>query len=194
MRYVYLHGFNSGSNSRSVKELSRILDTDVYCPEYDYSRSFQECIVSIEDQINLLFEKDLCIMGTSLGGFFALSLRHAAIRKVVAWNPVIYPAVQLTRFLGQNTRFSDGTDWILTRETVFSYARSADPRVWKNFYWDSRKDVAPFPPERRVFFGMRDDVLDSELGLTYWNGYAVTESVNSGHRIDDYAPFKDAIL
>ena len=137
-RFVYIHGFNSGKNSHSGRGLSEVLDQPVICPEYDYSKSFSECLASIRQQIAEAIDEAndrLTIMGSSLGGFFALQLRHPAIMHTVAWNPVIYPAMQLEQFLGTNTRFSDGVDWDFTREALLSYAQSPDPRPWRNEMW-----------------------------------------------------------
>lgn len=52
-------------------------------------------------------------MGSSLGGFYALELRHSFIIHAVSWNPVVFPAMQLEQFLGHNVRFSDGQAWEL---------------------------------------------------------------------------------
>ncbi|WP_458401185.1 YqiA/YcfP family alpha/beta fold hydrolase [Mailhella sp.] len=137
-RFVYIHGFNSGRNSHSGRGLSEVLGQPVICPEYDYSKSFSECLASIRQQISEAIDEQndrLTIMGSSLGGFFALQLRHPAIAHVCAWNPVIYPAIQLEQFLGRNTRFSDGAEWEFTREALLSYAQAPDPRPWRNEMW-----------------------------------------------------------
>ena len=134
-RFVYIHGFNSGARSRSGRELGRLLETEVLCPEYDYARPFSECLASLRCQLfeSVDAKKDsVCLMGSSLGGFYALMLRHPAIVHVAAWNPVVFPAIQLEQFLGTNTRFSDGSIWEFTRETLLSYAQAPDPRPWYN--------------------------------------------------------------
>ena len=143
-RFVYIHGFNSGARSRSGRELARLLGTEVLCPEYDYARPFSECLAALQRRI---FEsvdagKDsVCLMGSSLGGFYALMLRHPAIVHVAAWNPVVFPAVQLEQFLGTNTRFSDGSTWEFTRETLLSYAQAPDPRPWYNDMWTREESL-----------------------------------------------------
>ena len=144
-RFVYIHGFNSGRNSHSGRALAEELGQPVICPEYDYSKSFSECLASIRQQISeAIDEKNdrLTVMGSSLGGFYALQLRHPAIMHVCAWNPVIYPAMQLGQFLGTNTRFSDGVDWEFTREALLSYAQAPDPRQWRNEMWACERQYA----------------------------------------------------
>lgn len=137
-RFVYIHGFNSSACSRSGHELSQLLGVPVICPEYDYSRPFAECLSSIQKQIVSAIDgriDRLCVMGSSLGGFYALQLRHPSIIHVVAWNPVVFPAMQLEQFLGHNVRFSDGQAWEFHREAMLSYAQAPDPRPWHNEIW-----------------------------------------------------------
>ena len=144
-RFVYIHGFNSDRNSHSGRALAEVLGQPVICPEYDYSKSFSECLASIRQQISeAIDEKNdrLTVMGSSLGGFYALQLRHPAIIHVCAWNPVIYPSMQLEQFLGTNTRFSDGVDWEFTREALLSYAQAPDPRPWRNEMWARERQYA----------------------------------------------------
>ena len=144
-RFVYIHGFNSGRNSHSGRALAEVLGQPVICPEYDYSKSFSESLASIRRQIcEAINEQNdrLTVMGSSLGGFYALQLRHPAIMHVCAWNPVIYPAMLLGQFLGTNTRFSDGADWEFTREALLSSAQAPDPRPWRNEMWARERQYA----------------------------------------------------
>lgn len=144
-RFVYIHGFNSSRNSHSGRALAEVLGQPVICPEYDNSKSFSECLASIRQQISeAIDEKNdrLTVMGSSLGGFYALQLRHPAIMHTVAWNPVIYPAMQLGQFLGTNTRFSDGVEWEFTQEALHSYAQAPDPRQWRNEMWACERQYA----------------------------------------------------
>lgn len=184
MVFVFLHGFNGGSPSRSGAALAKLLDAGVYCPQYDYSRSFEYCYASLIDAIDASRANEICLMGTSLGGFYALSLRHPSIKKVVVWNPVVFPALQLLQFVGLNVRFNDGVPWDFGREIAISYAEAPDPRVWIN-----RLNPAPDcpAPSRRVIVGDEDEILDSELCLTYWKRSASISIIESGHSVENYA-------
>ena len=137
-RFIYIHGFNSSAKSRSGQALTTLLDRPVICLEYDYSRPFAECFASLRRQmLDAIDETNdrVCIMGSSLGGFYALSMRHPSIIHAVAWNPVVFPAVQMAQFLGRNTRFADGSTWEFTRDVMLSYAQAPDPRPWRNETW-----------------------------------------------------------
>lgn len=202
-RFAYIHGFNSGRNSRSPRLLEKIVGSPIICPEYDYSAPYSECIKSLEHQIfDTLEPRDrLVLMGCSLGGFYALQLRHPSVMHVLAWNPAVYPAVQLRQFLGKNTRFSDGTDWIFTEEACRSYAKAPDPRRWdlRMHGHGPSADAggmasASTVPPRNIFLGDSDEVLDSALAKAFWEGHAEVRDIHSGHSIEDYTPMAQDIL
>lgn len=185
MRYFYIHGFNSGPESRSGSALERLLGGPVIRVRNDYSHCYEDCIIELGRFVQTeAGNEKICLMGTSLGGFYALQLRLPNIVKVTAWNPVIFPALQLASFVGENLRFTDGQKWIFSNEARLSYAAAPDPRVWQNFGWLAQ----PGPkntvcPERRIFLGDQDELLDHDLSAVYWRGHAPLEIISSGHSI-----------
>lgn len=189
MRYIYIHGFNSGPESRSGKALEDLLGQSVTCVKNDYSKTYTDCMTKLRKQIeseNYGCEP-LCLMGTSLGGFYALQARIPNVVKVCAWNPVIFPALQLAQFVGENIRFTDNQKWTFSRAAQLSYAEAADPRWWDNWTWGGRFRISEQPaPKRQIFFGDHDEVLDHEIGVNYWNGHAPVTIIDSGHSIMDF--------
>ena len=196
-QYVYIHGFNSGKGSSSAKKLEQAIGAPVFCPVNDYSRPFDECMASLREQIIkgcLAGEEQICVMGTSLGGFYALQLRLPEPGRVIAWNPVIFPALQLARFVGKNTRFTDGQDWNFPESSLLSYAAAPDPREWANFrqraLLKEQKsqwvDALPIPP-RFVVIGVKDDLLDPRLGQAYWKGHARLLEIDASHHVEDFS-------
>lgn len=184
MRYVYIHGFNSGPGSRSGAALERMLGVPVIKAHNDYSLPFPDCIARIEQFLSRVAgEESLCVMGTSLGGFYALQLRRPQIEKIVVWNPVVFPALQLAQFTGENMRFTDGEKWFFSRQALLSYASAADPRVWRNF---SAADITGPQPTRRIFIGDQDEVLDPEVCESFWAGHASIQIISSRHSIENF--------
>lgn len=186
MHYVYIHGFNSSSESRSGKALRELLAEPVLCVSNDYSEPFSVCLGKLEKQISAVSAsgKKLCIMGTSLGGFYALQLRLPNIARIAAWNPVLFPSLQLAAFVGENERFTDGRKWYFSREALLSYAASPDPRVWKNFAWQQKSGkIGSCCPARKIFLGDHDELLDHEISQAFWSGHAEVEVISSGHSI-----------
>lgn len=187
--YVYIHGFNSGSQSRSGRELQKIIGAPVYCPQNDYSRPFAECLSNLEKMISENTnpaDGQICLMGTSLGGFYATQIRLPFIGRVIAWNPVIFPALQLARFIGKNTRFTDNVEWNFSGDACVSYAEAADPRQWDNLYCNG-KQLPPMPmPSRYVVLGVHDELLDWHMASVYWKKHASTLEIDSGHHVENF--------
>lgn len=187
--YIYIHGFNSGRESRSGAMLQKLLGAPVFRPVNDYSKPFQECLADLSGQIlnNAPKGESLTVMGTSLGAFYALQLRLAGIARIAAWNPVIFPALQLAAFVGKNTRFTDNQDWIFPESSLLSYAAAADPRQWGNFYLRSLgAGGGESPPERLVILGKNDELLNPELSRAYWLGHAAIMDIEAGHSVPDF--------
>lgn len=191
--YIYIHGLNSGRQSRSGAALEKVIGAPVFRAVNDYSKPYGECLADLVRQIrqNAPAGESLRVMGTSLGGFYALQLRLPEIERVMAWNPVVFPALQLARFVGKNTRFTDNADWFFPQSSLLSYAAAPDPRQWDNFYQarqakaDKRGTVGQ-PPLRFVTIGKRDDLLDPELCAIYWRGHASLMEIDSGHSVENF--------
>lgn len=191
MHYVYIHGFNSGPQSRSGSALEALLEKPVFRPRNDYSLGFWDVVHALETQISTQYPRgNLCLMGTSLGGFYALQLRMPRIRQIMAWNPVIYPAIQLGQFVGENTRFTDGEKWEFTREAQLSYASSPNPRQWDNEMWET-DSYGGATPNRQIFLGRNDELLDSGIAEAYWNGHAAITWIEAGHHIEDFEHLRE---
>lgn len=192
---VYIHGFNSGAGSRSGKALEHVTGQSIFCPQNDYSRPFDECLNNLQNLIlkTRSGKESIILLGTSLGGFYAMQLRLPNTKQVIAWNPVIYPAIQLANFTGENTRFTDNVKWHFSRTACLSYAQAPDPRVWPNEMLQKIENMNScngkntFPvPERNIIIGTQDDLLDHELGFAYWRGHAKMLEIDAAHHIENF--------
>lgn len=193
MRYIYIHGFNSGPESRSGNALEELLGKPVLRVKNDYSEPYSICMEKLARQITAedCGCEPICLMGTSLGGFYALQARIANVAKVCAWNPVIFPALQLAEFVGENVRFTDNQKWTFSREAQLSYAAAADPRWWDNWTWGGKFHLSEqSAPVRQLYFGNHDEVLDHSVGVVYWQDHAPVEIIDSGHSIMDFSAAK----
>lgn len=194
--YVYVHGLNSGSSSRSGRELEKVIGAPVYCPQNDYSLPFWDCLNRLADDIRdntLPSDGQICLLGTSLGGFYASQLRLPNIGQLVIWNPVIFPATQLARFIGENTRFTDGVKWQFSESACLSYAAAPDPREWNNSFLRNleKKDAQSWQaggkaPRRDVVLGIHDELLDYRLADLYWRDHAPVLHIDAGHHIERF--------
>lgn len=192
-RHVHIHGFNGDCRGKTAIAISAVLGAESRCLAYDYSLSFEECLEALEKAAeDFAGGHKLHVTGISLGGFYAMQLRRPPIAKVTVWNPVVFPAIQLAPFLGQNIRFYDGREWVFTEESLLSYAHAPDPRQWNNFR--QTRLAAPLRrprPERVVLLGRNDDLLDPRLAAAFWQGHASVRWIDAGHDVDDFTHLLD---
>lgn len=208
--YVYIHGFNSNLQSRSYKDLSRILP-HLYDCGYDYTKKadtcYEELCVQIEKCIkenahkvsleekkletrkNLLHiaqeDKNLAVpslklLGSSLGGFWALHLAEKYELPCLAFNPVTFAHEQLRPFLGLNENFYTKQKWEFTEEILKSYAPYCFTR--------SRTLKAT------LIIGKNDEILDPKIAQKYWEKHAKCLLTKDQHSILNYEKYKDIIF
>lgn len=122
---MYLHGFMSGANGAKQRQLQKLFKGRyrVIAPELDADPDHS--LVVINETINA--EKPEIIIGTSLGGWMALTC-DSENASIVVVNPVISPQNQLAHWAGEeHTYFCKRLDGVqtytLTHETLDKYTR-----------------------------------------------------------------------
>lgn len=123
----------------------------------DYMLPYAKCMKDIYRKITESIDEDkdrICIMGAELGGFYALQFRHPSLIQAVAWNPLVYPALQLGSNLADNKNF---------QEILLSYTQVADPRVWNNAEWQEivkQRRSAGLTSERAFYTDLPDPAVN----------------------------------
>jgi predicted esterase YcpF (UPF0227 family) len=130
---VYLHGFNSSPESHKAKMLERYmaehgLSGRYACPALPPLAS--EAIAQAEP----LMQKGVCLVGSSLGGFYATYLAEKHGAKAVLINPAIDPHVGLRAYLGPQKNLHTGEPYELTEAHLRDWQRLRVPRVTPQRY------------------------------------------------------------
>lgn len=177
IQFAYIHGFNSDKNSRSFLELQKIYPTMRDC-YYNYRQKAEFAHNEIENKlrVSLASNKQLVLIGSSLGGYFALYFSHKYNLPAVVFNPVTFPEQQLAPFLGENYNFYTNEKWNFTLEILNSY---------KNFPLSKKMN---FPP--RIIIGTNDKTIDPFITNDFWNKYANILITTEEHSISHYAQYK----
>ncbi len=118
--FCYVHGFNSGEQSRSGKLLEEALGVPVFKPSYDSARPFPENFESLLFQCRAVSPGSV-IMGSSLGGFLAYRIAGFLNMNCVLFNPVTYPYEDLEQFIGTQTNLCTGKTYAFTRDILETY-------------------------------------------------------------------------
>ena len=156
---VYLHGFNSSPQSHKAQVLGRHmaergLQAEYACPALPPLAS--KAVEQIELLLKKREDKPVCLVGSSLGGFYATHLAEKRGLKAVLLNPAIDPHLGLREYLGRQTNLHTGEPYELTE---------AHLREWQDLY-------APriTPGRYLLIVETGDEVLDYRRALARYAG------------------------
>jgi pimeloyl-ACP methyl ester carboxylesterase len=192
MRFLYLHGFASGPQSRKAREFQGALAASPGFPALEIPQldegNFEGLTISgqLDVMERTLRGEAACLIGSSLGGYLAAlyASRHPEINRLVLLAPAF----------GFSSRWNEltGTEKMLSwRETgwleVFHYAAGVPRRVHYGLYEDANR----FPPEpdftqpALIFHGLGDDVVPVECSRRFVASHANVKllEVDSDHEL-----------
>ena len=115
--YLYIHGFNSSSQSGKAQELKRWLEAqgrgdEWLCPDLPGD---PEAAMRVLENIVICYDDDLKLVGSSLGGFYATVLAAKYPLKAVVINPAVYASLVLRPALGIQKGWHDEQSWEFTQ-------------------------------------------------------------------------------
>ncbi len=153
---IYLHGFNSSPQSHKAQLMGlymaeRGLAADFACPALPPLAD--DALAEIERRVP---GKNVCFVGSSLGGFYAtyLAQKHAA--RAVLINPAIEPHVGLRAYIGPQRNLHTGEPYELTERHL---------RQWEALY------VPQITPSRYLLLvETGDEVLDYREAVKRYAG------------------------
>lgn len=180
MRFLYIHGFNSGPSTSSGKKLRECFDgIPVDVLSYDYSLESGEIYANLLDMAQKASGVSL-IVGGSLGGYYAARLASDLEMPCVLVNPCNNPAKSLAPFVGENISFEDNHAWEFTPGALKSYQPLDAARL------------ARVP--RLVIIGRNDSLLDPVENAAFWRDHAEVVLTEDEHSIAGFEPFRQKIL
>jgi predicted esterase YcpF (UPF0227 family) len=153
---VYLHGFNSSPQSHKAQVLRDYMGRhglgELYaCPALPPLAS--DALQAIEKEIA---GREVCFVGSSLGGFYATYLAETHDARAVLINPAIEPHVGLRAYLGTQKNLHTGAPYELTERHLMEWQALYVPRI------DPRRYL--------VIVETGDEVLDYRRALERYAG------------------------
>jgi predicted esterase YcpF (UPF0227 family) len=112
---AYLHGFNSSPASHKAQVLKAHLEGRGLAHLYACPALPPLAADALREIERLQLTKDDCLIGSSLGGFYATYLAEKLGCRAVLINPAITPHVGLEAYLGTQTNLHTGEPYELTR-------------------------------------------------------------------------------
>ena len=168
---VYLHGFNSSPRSHKAQLLARYMgergrSADYACPALPPLAA--DAVQVVE---TLIAGKSACLVGSSLGGFYATYLAEKHGGRAVLINPAIDPHVGLRAYLGPQRNLHSGEPYELTEAHLEQWRSLYPERVTPQRYLlivetgdqvlDYRKAVRRYAGARQVVIEGGDHSLQS---------------------------------
>ncbi len=131
---LYLHGFNSSAQSHKAQVLGsfmreRGLAAQYACP--DLPPLAPQAIEAIEE---LGLGRGICLVGSSLGGYYATYLAEKHDARAVLINPAIDPHVGLRSYLGTQKNLHTGEPYELTEAHLREWQKLYVPRITPRRY------------------------------------------------------------
>ncbi|MCH9814129.1 MAG: esterase [Epsilonproteobacteria bacterium] len=169
---IYIHGFNSSGFGAKAEVIRRHYQDKILAPSL--SNIPLLAIDTLEQIItySLKYEKNITLIGSSLGGYYAIYLASKYGLKAVLINPSIYPYKTLAAYIGENQSFFDASN-----------------REWTQKHIDSLKMYEVLEIEPRNFLVLLqkgDETLDyTQAASKFSDAYLVIDEGGS-HGYDDF--------
>jgi len=130
---IYLHGFNSSPQSHKAQVLGQYMAERGRAQEYACPALpplAGEAVRAIEK----LVSAGVCLVGSSLGGFYATYLAEKHGLRAVLINPAIEPHVGLRAYLGPQKNLHSGQPYELTEAHLREWEKLYAPRITPQRY------------------------------------------------------------
>ncbi|RUO55353.1 YqiA/YcfP family alpha/beta fold hydrolase [Pseudidiomarina homiensis] len=131
---LFIHGFGSngfGSKAQIMRDYCAAHDIRFIAPSLSHIPALAwQTLTELVEQLNaMLAPKQLCLMGSSLGGFYAHALAQKYDLKVTLINPSMHAGKSLRRALGQAINYFDDS-----------------PYEWRESYVETLQQLEPHYP------------------------------------------------
>ena len=173
MKVIYLHGFaSSGHSSKSDWLRQQFAESEVEFISPDLPNKPREAALFLDDYLAGFAKEQVCLIGTSLGGFFSAFYAGRHNWPVVLINPLADMQDLIASAFGQNENYATGE--------IFTVDRAdADQLLGMS---DSMR-VSEVPT--LLLLDKGDDLLDYRKALTRFGAHAIVHAFEGGsHRFD----------
>ena len=119
MTIIYIHGFASSGQGSKASLFKEYFEEELIAPSLSHIPKL--AIDTLEQLIEVLLDKDekIGLVGSSLGGYYAIYLANKYDLKAILINPAIYPYKTLDK-VGMTMNYYDGSSFEVTNEHIQS--------------------------------------------------------------------------
>ena len=176
---IYCHGFaSSGKNPKSAALVEEFGEDNVATPDIPIDPVTAEELLDKIIATELRKGKEVVLVGTSLGGFWANYLAHKWLLPCVMVNPSVDPDVAMaTRVSKPMNNYVTGEPILVTDADVAAFAKRKNSKAMSILIKDSY-----------LFVAKDDDVLDYRVALARLDATSITVKDEGGHRFEQHWP------
>ncbi|OGA53089.1 MAG: esterase [Betaproteobacteria bacterium RIFCSPLOWO2_12_FULL_62_58] len=178
---IYIHGFNSSPASSKAGLIQRELERrgrggEFLAPALPHSPAAAAALLAQMVRAH----PDACLIGSSLGGFYATWLAETHGVRAVLLNPAVRPHELLAGAVGRQKNFHTGEEYDFTLQHI------AELRAL---------EVAAITPERYLLLvETGDEVLDYRHAVEKYRGARQVVIKGGDHGFSDFADHLDVVL
>jgi len=137
--------------------------------------------VLVEQQIEAVDKQHICLIGSSLGAYYATWLAHTYDLKAVLINPAVHPYISLEKYLGENSNYHTG-------ETFTFHPH----HVKELKHYDI--DIIQNPERFLVMLQTADEVLDYRHAVEKFPHSPLVLQQGGSHGFDDFDKMIPTVL
>jgi len=181
---LYLHGFRSSPLSMKGRLLSERMTALGLADQYIAPQLPASPTLAMEQAFALVAHvpaQELCIVGSSLGGYYATWMAEQLGCRAVLLNPAVTPLLDLEKHVGVTTMYHSDEPFEFKREYVDELRAFAVPAITR--------------PERYFLVAATgDEVLDYRTMVAHYVGARQHVIDGSDHGISEFADYVDEVL
>ena len=185
MLVAYVHGFQSSSKALKAQILDSYLKkhkTNLSFISLDFPDTPKEAYESLRDFAKSYLKDELCLVGSSMGGFFSTLLSIEFGFKVALINPCLHPQNFCKDLIGLQYNPETSTYFTLTKDMLL-YLKRKDELL-----------VNYDPARVKVYLQKSDEVLDYTVALNFFASCQKVVQEGGSHGFDNFEAVVPDIL
>lgn len=176
MRVYYIHGFLSGSQAAKAHKLENFIvshqdqypNFDFYAPDFADTpyEAYQYLMDFFAQEQQKYGTEQICLVGSSMGGFFSSLLSNHYGFKAVLLNPCVHPQDYFVNLIGPQYNETTDRHFVLTDDMLpfleqLDSKVKADPKLFK-IYLGNQDEVLDYTKSLKVFTDCEIVIIDGE--------------------------------
>ena len=188
---LYIHGFNSSPTSFKANLLKQYVESRHTADHLSIpllsgvpEKAMAQLVSLIEPAVKDRARhagRQICLIGSSLGGYYATWLAEHYDCRAVLINPAVRPYDLLEAYLGNNVNFYTGENYELTSEHIEQLRRMEVEHISK-------------PDRYLLMLQTGDDVLDYKLAIEKYPAVPSIVEEGGGHEFIGFDRHLETVL